>query len=63
MVHEDVQVTEQELIQFCRSQIASSKCPIAIGFTNLPKTSTDKVQKYLLRNQEWAGHERKISGA
>ncbi|WP_413171904.1 acyl--CoA ligase family protein [Anabaena azotica] len=60
---EDVQVTEQELIQFCRSQIAGFKCPIAIEFTNLPKTSTGKIQKYLLRNKEWAGHERKIQGA
>jgi fatty-acyl-CoA synthase len=60
---EDVQITEQELIQFCRQQIAGFKCPVAIEFTNLPKTSTGKIQKYLLREKEWVGHDRKIQGA
>jgi fatty-acyl-CoA synthase len=60
---EDVQITEQELIQFCRSQIAAFKCPVAIEFTTLPKTSTGKIQKYLLRDKEWLGYDRKIQGA
>ncbi|QLE58716.1 acyl--CoA ligase family protein [Nostoc sp. TCL26-01] len=57
---EETTATAQELINFCRSQIASFKCPIAVEFTTLPKTSTGKIQKYLLRAKEWAGYERKI---
>jgi fatty-acyl-CoA synthase len=60
---EDMQVTEQELIQFCRSQIAGFKVPLAVEFRSLPKTSTGKIQKYILRNKEWEGYERKIQGA
>lgn len=59
---EGAQVTEQELIQFCRQQIASFKCPNKIEFTTLPKTSTGKIQKYLLREKEWVGYEKKIYG-
>ena len=59
---EGVEVTEQELIQFCRSQIAAFKCPTTIEFTTLPKTSTGKIQKYLLREKEWVGFEKRIYG-
>lgn len=53
---EGATVTAQELITFCRSQIASFKCPLTVEFTTLPKTSTGKIQKYLLRAKEWVGH-------
>jgi len=56
------QVTESELLAFCRQHLAIFKCPVAIEFTDLPKTSTGKIQKYLLRQQEWAGYENKIQG-
>ncbi len=42
-------VTEQEIIEFCRSNLAHYKCPKTIIFTDLPKTSTGKVQKFKLR--------------
>ena len=58
-----MQASDQELIDFCRAQIAHFKCPTAIEFTALPKTSTGKVQKYVLRQKEWAGHEKQIQGA
>ena len=45
-------VTETELINYCRSHLAHFKCPKTIIFKELPKTSTGKIQKYLLR--EWA---------
>jgi fatty-acyl-CoA synthase len=54
-------VTEQEIIAFCREQIAHYKCPAAIEFGELPKTSTGKVQKYVLRDKEWAGREKRIN--
>jgi fatty-acyl-CoA synthase len=54
-------VTERELIDFCRGEIAHFKCPDAIAFGPLPKTSTGKVQKFALREREWEGHERRIN--
>ncbi|MFN8664044.1 MAG: acyl--CoA ligase family protein [Thermomicrobiales bacterium] len=54
------QVTAEALIAFCRDSIAHFKCPAAIEFGELPKTSTGKVQKYLLREREWAAHDRRI---
>jgi len=55
------QVGEQELIAFCRERLAHFKCPDAIAFGALPKTSTGKVQKFNLREPEWAGRERRIN--
>jgi fatty-acyl-CoA synthase len=37
------------LIAHCRSHLAGFKCPREIRFVELPKTSTGKVQKHLLR--------------
>jgi fatty-acyl-CoA synthase len=42
------QATAEEIIAFCRERLAHFKCPDAIEFGELPKTSTGKVQKYLL---------------
>ncbi len=52
--------TEQEIIAFCRERLAHFKCPAAIEFGDLPKTSTGKVQKFVLREKEWAGYEKRI---
>src|SRR3954452_13569589 len=54
-------VGEPELIAFCRERLAHYKCPDAIAFGPLPKTSTGKVQKFALREPEWAGRERRIN--
>jgi fatty-acyl-CoA synthase len=59
---EGAEVTEAELLAFCRQHLAIFKCPVAIDFMALPKTSTGKIQKYLLRQQEWAGYDKKIQG-
>jgi fatty-acyl-CoA synthase len=56
-------VAAQDLIDFCRTSIAHFKCPTAVEFTALPKTSTGKIRKYVLREKEWAGHEKRIQGA
>ena len=53
--------TEREIIDFCRDQIAHFKCPVAVEFGPLPKTSTGKVQKYVLREREWAGRYARIN--
>lgn len=43
--------TAEELIAFCRENLAHYKCPRTIVFGDLPKTSTGKVQKFILREQ------------
>ena len=55
-----MQVSERELIDFCREHLAHFKCPKAIEFTELPKTSTGKIQKFRLREKEWAGRDKRI---
>ena len=42
----------EEIIAFCRQRLAHYKCPDAIDFGPLPKTSTGKVQKFALRERE-----------
>ena len=49
------EVSAAELIAFCREHLAGFKCPDAVEFGELPKTSTGKVQKHVLREREWAG--------
>jgi fatty-acyl-CoA synthase len=43
--------TEAELIDFVRRRIAHFKAPRQIRFEELPKTSTGKIQKHLLRER------------
>ncbi len=54
-------VTEKEIIDFSRERIAHFKCPVAVEFGPLPKTSTGKVQKYVLRERSWEGQEKRIN--
>ncbi|MGH0029193.1 MAG: long-chain-fatty-acid--CoA ligase [Myxococcota bacterium] len=58
----DAEVGEDDLIAFCRDHLAHFKCPKAIEFGDLPKTSTGKIQKFRLREKEWAGHRTRIQG-
>jgi fatty-acyl-CoA synthase len=43
--------SEQEIIDFCRQHMARFKIPKRVIFCTLPKTSTGKIQKYVLREQ------------
>ena len=52
--------TPEEIIAFCRGRLAHYKCPDAVEIGPLPKTSTGKVQKFVLRDREWAGHGARI---
>ena len=45
------QVTEMEIIDFCRKHMARFKVPRAVVFGELPKTSTGKIQKFVLRER------------
>ena len=44
-------VTEKEIIDHCRANLAGFKAPRHVVFGVLPKTSTGKIQKFLLRQQ------------
>jgi fatty-acyl-CoA synthase len=40
-----------DLIAFCQTRLAKFKCPRYVIFTELPKTATGKIQKFLLRER------------
>ena len=50
-----------ELTAFCREQLAGFKCPDSIEYLELPRTATGKVQKFVLREREWEGRERRVN--
>jgi fatty-acyl-CoA synthase len=51
---------EAEIIAHCRKLLAHFKCPKSVEFGTLPKTSTGKIQKFVLREKEWSGREKRI---
>ena len=50
-LREGADTTQEELIEFCRENMAHYKCPTRVVFGELPKTSTGKIQKFKLREQ------------
>ena len=46
-----VAVSERDVIDYCRENMAHYKCPTMVVFGNLPKTSTGKIQKFVLRER------------
>ena len=50
-LREGASVTEEEMKQFCREHLAVFKVPKRFIFSELPKTSTGKIQKFVLREQ------------
>ena len=54
---------QAELIDHVKEHIAKFKAPKSVDFVlELPRTSTGKIRKDLLRKAEWAGHESGIQG-
>jgi fatty-acyl-CoA synthase len=47
----DASVTEDEIIEHCRARLARYKAPKTVVFGPLPKTSTGKIQKFVLRER------------
>jgi fatty-acyl-CoA synthase len=41
--------SNEEMLAHCRTGLAAYKCPSLIVFTEVPKTSTGKIQKFMLR--------------
>ena len=48
---ENARTSEAEIIAFCRSHMSGFKTPKAVVFGPIPKTSTGKIQKFMLRSQ------------
>jgi fatty-acyl-CoA synthase len=48
---DNAKTTEAEIIAFCRGQMPGFKTPKAVVFGPIPKTSTGKIQKFMLRDQ------------
>ncbi|HLJ72546.1 MAG TPA: acyl-CoA synthetase [Roseiarcus sp.] len=46
-----MQASADELIAWCRERLARYKCPRHVVFSEIPKTSTGKVQKFVLRER------------
>jgi fatty-acyl-CoA synthase len=42
--------SNEEMLAHCRNGLAAYKCPSLIVFTEIPKTSTGKIQKFMLRD-------------
>ncbi len=51
MLKDGAEVSEADLVAFCRQHLAGFKIPKTFVFGALPKTSTGKIQKFMLRNQ------------
>ena len=54
-------LTAEDIINHCKQQLARFKAPKAVEFGELPKTSTGKIQKFKLREKEWAGRKRRVN--
>jgi len=61
-LNEDAAADAGEIIAFCRERLAHYKCPDSIEFGPLPKTSTGKTQKFVLRQREWADQDTRVGG-
>ncbi len=54
-------LSAKQLIAHCRTKLAGYKVPKAVEFGELPKTSTGTAQKFVLRDREWAGRDKRIN--
>ncbi|GAA2564660.1 acyl--CoA ligase family protein [Pseudonocardia hydrocarbonoxydans] len=59
-LQEGASATEQEIIDHVRERLARFKAPRSVTFGELPKTSTGKIQKFVLRDTAWQGADRRI---
>ncbi len=53
-------VTEVELIALCKGELGSVKSPKAVHFRELPRSTAGKVLKRSLRDEYWAGRDRRV---
>jgi fatty-acyl-CoA synthase len=50
-LRDGVTVAEAEIIEHCRAEMARFKVPKQVIFGPLPRTSTGKIQKFVLRER------------
>ncbi|MFX8824891.1 acyl-CoA synthetase, partial [Acinetobacter baumannii] len=50
-LRDGAQVTAEEIIEYCRQHLARFKVPKHVIFADLPRTSTGKLQKFVLREK------------
>jgi acyl-CoA synthetase (AMP-forming)/AMP-acid ligase II len=61
-VADGAEVTEQELIDYCKSRLARYKAPSSVEFRDeLARTATGKLQKFKLRAPYWEGRDRQVN--
>jgi len=53
--------TAEDIIAFCKANMAKFKAPKYVVFEALPKTATGKIQKFKLREKEWQGRQKKVN--
>lgn len=53
--------TAESIINFCKEHLARFKAPKHVEFGEIPKTATGKIQKFKLRDREWAGRAKKVN--
>lgn len=58
---EGASCSQEDVIEFCRQNIAKYKCPKEVEFGELPKTATGKILKYVLREKEWQGKDKRVN--
>ncbi len=58
---EGASATADDIIAHCRERLAHFKVPRAVEFGPLPRTSTGKIQKFVLRDREWKGRDKRIN--
>jgi acyl-CoA synthetase (AMP-forming)/AMP-acid ligase II len=55
-------LSENDIIEFARTQIARFKCPKSVDIVDaIPRNPSGKILKKVLREPYWEGHERKVS--
>jgi acyl-CoA synthetase (AMP-forming)/AMP-acid ligase II len=55
-------LTEADLIAYCKSKVAGYKAPTSVEFRDvLARTATGKLQKFKLRAEYWEGRERQVN--
>jgi acyl-CoA synthetase (AMP-forming)/AMP-acid ligase II len=58
----DHEATERDLIEHCRAALAHYKCPTSVELrTELARTATGKLQKFVLRAPYWEGRTRQVN--
>lgn len=62
VLREGAEATPEDLIEYCKGQLAGYKRPRSIDFVaDLPRNASGKVLKKDLREKYWEGHERRVS--